>query len=333
MDEGQIYLGVQVIHSKDPLYKAQPSELAPQRTNKEQMDRAFDNDVPLHASDKSKWTAEGGILAMDGSTVPMAYFNRRQMPCSGYSGPGWLQAAEVTMRECKIQVQVLGLRNMSRALGLESPSLHLFVQTTEKWDADPAGYKPTKDKSLPSPFEANLKEQLELDVLLPDDAEYAPNLEMVVIDKQGLIFKSNKIICWGTVPLKDFYPSGEKPEGGEEEEEDEEDAAAKARREKAEKKRQFESLIGTLLRQGTVTAKEAKVAAAALLLPFLPLPLLVTYRYDQGGQGRRRCLALTLIFSLFLPLFPSRCLALNLSPYPYSLLPFPLTLTRDSFRS
>ena len=64
---------------------------------------------------------------------------------------------------------------------------------------------------------------------------------------------------WGTVPLKDFYPSGEKPEGGEEEEEEEEDAAAKARREKAEKKRQFESLIGTLLRQGTVTAKEAKV--------------------------------------------------------------------------
>ena len=273
MDEGQIFCGVQVVHCKDPLYKAQLAELIPQRTNKEQMDKAFENEIPgLNPSDRSKWSPEGGILAMDESTVPIAYFNRGKMPCSGYSSPAYLAAAEVTMRECKIQVQVLGLRNMCRSLGLNSPSLHLFVQTTEKWDADPAGYKPTKDKSLPSPYEANLKEQLELDVMLPDDAEYAPNLEMVVMDKQGLIFKVDKIMCWGSVELKDFYPHGEKPEAPDEADEEEEDAAAKARREKAEKKRQFESLIGALQRQGTVTAKEYKI-------------LIETFKDQQGKDS------------------------------------------------
>ena len=115
MDEGQIFVGVQVVHNKDPLYKAQLAELIPQRTNKEQMDMAFENEVGgLQPSDRSKWSSEGGILAMDESMVPIAYFNRSKMPCSGFSGPGYLAAAEVTMRECKIQVQVLGLRNMSR---------------------------------------------------------------------------------------------------------------------------------------------------------------------------------------------------------------------------
>ena len=59
MDEGQIFVGVQVVHNKDPLYKAQLAELIPQRTNKEQMDMAFENEVGgLQPSDRSKWSSK-----------------------------------------------------------------------------------------------------------------------------------------------------------------------------------------------------------------------------------------------------------------------------------
>lgn len=134
------------------------------------------------------------------------------------------------------------------------------MQTSERWDADPSSYKATKDKSLPSPYEVNFQEQIELDVLLPDDEEYAPNLEFIVMDKVGwlggFVMPSQQIVCWGSMPLSGFYPRGEKPEE-EEEAEEEEDAAARARREKAEKRKQFEDLVQALQRQGTVTAKEA----------------------------------------------------------------------------
>ena len=161
------------------------------------------------------------------------------------------------MRECKIQVQILGLRNMDQTvLNLSSPSLHLYVQTTERWDSDPSGYKMTKDKSLPSPYEVNFQEQLELDVLLPDDEQYAPNLEFVVMDKEGFFITQQAVMCWGTVALRDFYPHGEKPDDDDAEEPDSDDEAAVKRREKAEKRKQFEDLVQLLLRQGTVSAKE-----------------------------------------------------------------------------
>jgi hypothetical protein len=271
LDEGQIYFSIQLVHCKDPIYKTTPSDLIPQRTNENQMGMAIDNEVPgIEFYSRAQWTAgENGYQdTVDGVAVPHVFFNRKYMPCAGLSPPPLLAAAEVAMRECKVQVQILGLRNMSRKLNLTSPSLHVFVQTTEQWDADENAYKSTKDKSLPSPYEVNFKEQLQLDVLLPDDPEYAPNLEFVVMDKGNFwSFERQQIICWGTVPLKHMYPCGEKPE--QEEEADEEDAAAIARQEKAEKKKQFDNLVAALLRQGTLSPKEAAKLAE-------------TYKSQQG---------------------------------------------------
>ena len=260
MDEGHIYFSAQLVHSKDPIYKTTPVDLIPQRTNEAQMGQAIENEVPhIEQFQRSLWTAgESGYEdTVDGVAVPLAFFNRKEMPCQGIGPSALVAAAEVTMRECKVQVQILGLRNMSRKLNLTSPSLHVFVQTTEKWNADEHAYKATKDKSLPSPYEVNFKEQLQLDVLLPDDPEYAPNLEFVVMDKGDFwSFGEQQIICWGTVPLKDMYPCGEKPDE-EEAAEEEEDAAAIARQEKAEKKKQFQDLVDALQRQGTLLPKEA----------------------------------------------------------------------------
>jgi hypothetical protein len=86
MDEGNIYFGVQLVHHKDPLYRALPGELLPQRTTKEQMDMAFERELPgLIQSDRSRWVADGGIRAMEDITVPHAFFNRNWMPCSNFS--------------------------------------------------------------------------------------------------------------------------------------------------------------------------------------------------------------------------------------------------------
>jgi hypothetical protein len=259
VDEGCLYMGVQMIHCKDPLYKAGAAELAPQRTDDDQIARAQKDEIPNWSKLVRKmWNPhEMGILGMKDRSHPLAFFNRNKMPCANYAEPVMLAASEVVMRECRVQIQILGLRNLLRDICLTSPSLHVFIQTTEQWNADESSYKATKDKSLPIPHEVNLKEQLQLEVLLPDDPEYAPNLEFVVMDKQGIFMPTQEIMCWGTVALRDLYPQGEKPEELEEAD-DEEDEATRARREKAEKKVNFEKLIGALLRQGTVTAKEAK---------------------------------------------------------------------------
>ena len=269
-DEGNLYMGVQLIHCKDPLYKVGAGELIPQRTDEDGIARAVDDEVPGSASlSRKMWNPdEGGILAsqlnnfnlslwMQDRYYPLAFFDRNKMPCAGYAPPVMLAASEVVMRECRVQLQILGLRNILRDINLTSPSLHVFIQTTEQWNADESSYKYTKDKSLPLPHEVNFKEQVQLEVLLPDDPEYAPNLEFYVMDKQGIFMPRQEIMCWGTVPLRDFYPQGEKPEELEEAD-DEEDEATRARREKAEKRVNFEKMIGTLLRQGTVTAKQAK---------------------------------------------------------------------------
>jgi len=259
IDMGLIYMSVQLVHQKDPIYKAPPAELIPQRTSTDQMALAIDNEIPgIEAFSRSQWSAEGGFTdTVDGIEVPHAFFNRKTMPCAGISMPPLLAAAEVMMRECKVQVQILGLRNMSKKLKLTSPSLHVFIQTSEQWNADEKSYQFTKDKSLPSPYEVNFQEQIELDVLLPDDAEYAPNLEFVVMDQGDFwSFEGQTVVCWGTCPLKHMYPCGEKPdEGGGDVEE--EDAATAARREKAEKKQQFDEIVASLQRRGTLDPKQA----------------------------------------------------------------------------
>jgi len=143
MDEGMIYFSMQLVHNKDPIYKAPPQELAPQRISGDQLAMAIDNEIPdIETFVRSMWSAEGGFTeTVDGATVPYAFFNRRLMPCAGISAPALLGAAEVVMRECKVQVQILGLRNMSRRLKLSSPSLHVFIQTSEQWDADEKSYQ------------------------------------------------------------------------------------------------------------------------------------------------------------------------------------------------
>ena len=230
VDEGCLYMGVQMIHCKDPLYKAEAAELAPQRTDDDQIAWAQKDEIPNWSKLVRKmWNPhEMGILGMKDRSHPLAFFNRNKMPCSNYAEPVMLAASEVVMRECRVQIQILGLRNLLRDICLTSPSLHVFIQTTEQWNADESSYKATRDKSLPIPHKVNLKEQLQLEVLLPDDPEYAPNLEFVVMDKQGIFMPTQEIMCWGTVALRNLYPQGEKPEELEEAD-DEEDEATRAR--------------------------------------------------------------------------------------------------------
>ena len=73
-----------------------------------------------------------GILGMKDGSHPMAFFNRKTMPCANYAEPVMLAASEVVMRKCRVQIQILGLRNLLRDICLTSPSLHVLIQTTER---------------------------------------------------------------------------------------------------------------------------------------------------------------------------------------------------------
>jgi hypothetical protein len=70
----------------------------------------------------------------------------------------------VFMREARIQMQILGLRDMKKELGLNNPCVYAYVQTTERWDGDDRAIFRTKLSKYPTPEDANFMEQAELQV-------------------------------------------------------------------------------------------------------------------------------------------------------------------------
>jgi len=256
VDEGRLLLAMQLIHSEDPLYKSTIGDLVPQRTDEH-------NGTKQVASGAApiEWAAEDvEIPWVDNLRVPNAYFDRRKMPSTARFGIDAAERAEVTMREAKIQVQVLGLRDMVPELKLNAPSLYMYVQTTEKWDGDPMGCKHTREWARPTAFDPNFKEQFELEVLLPDDAEYAPSLEFLVFDTVGL-FGAKQVVAWGSVPLSEFYPQA--IAAAAEDNDDDEDEAAMKRKLKQERRQKLIDLTNELLQAGTISAKDAKTLQKA----------------------------------------------------------------------
>ncbi len=60
-------------------------------------------------------------------------------------------------------MQILGLRNMSAELGLRKPSIAVYVQTSDRWDAEKKlGCQFTQAKEGTDPCNQNFMEQLEL---------------------------------------------------------------------------------------------------------------------------------------------------------------------------
>eukprot|EP00286_Rhodomonas_abbreviata_P024130 CAMPEP_0181306236 /NCGR_PEP_ID=MMETSP1101-20121128/10185_1 /TAXON_ID=46948 /ORGANISM="Rhodomonas abbreviata, Strain Caron Lab Isolate" /LENGTH=911 /DNA_ID=CAMNT_0023412265 /DNA_START=450 /DNA_END=3181 /DNA_ORIENTATION=+ len=185
-DEGKILFSAQIIHELDPVAKLPPTDLVPQRLD-------GDHAAAYMASKKKKtgdegfnWDTSSAEFRVGDEKYFAQAFDRSKMPPEQEAR----NAAAVFMRECKIQVQVLGLRNMCPSLGLVNPSLHIFVQTTERWDGDSMCCRSTKPKNCRDEKGNKLNdptfmEQLELLLLLPDDEEYAPDLEFIVFDDVG----------------------------------------------------------------------------------------------------------------------------------------------------
>ena len=229
LDEGKILVSMQLMHKTDPLLSYPAIEPFPIRT-----DQLRDKDNAWRASDRdSVGTHIQGTMTK-----------------------------KVMIRECRVQIQILGLRSVDESVQLTNPSIALFIQTTDKWDADKNTFQATQSKSGGDDHQdQNFMETLELQVLLPDDIEYAPHLEFVVYDDCGSFGWSTKreIVAWGSKPLADFYPQGSNSSGEIlEREEEEEDEAAIKRQEAKELSKQFRSILQDFEGKQTFELKDSK---------------------------------------------------------------------------
>jgi len=172
----------------------------------------------------------------------------------------------VDMFESKIQIQVLGLRDLSSPHPFGWPIANPQIEVCCD---DPKTAQTTKSSQKPSGTNANFMECVEIDVRMPVDKRFAPFLDFYVYDHStlGLSFEIPSIdgqtrppiVAYGSMATEDFYPAdkdedsdGEMADG----EVDENDEAAKKKAKEKEMKKKFAAMIKELKKEGQWSAKE-----------------------------------------------------------------------------
>ena len=234
LDEGKILVSMQLIHKADPLLAYPVIEPYPIRTETDKdEDFASDRDrVGTHIKEEFSKTKA------------------------------------VKMRDCRVQVQILGLRDIEESLELTNPSVAIFIQTTDRWDADKGfSFLATQSKGgADDHHNQNFMETLELKVQLPDDIDYAPCLEFVIFDDRSSFGwgKRREIVAWGSKSLSDLYPQGTDAMVEEDlQEEEDEDIAAIKRQEAKELSKTFRSILQDFEAKQTMELKDSKVLKRA----------------------------------------------------------------------
>ena len=161
----------------------------------------------------------------------------------------------IQMIESKIQVQILGLRSLedpSPIPGVEflaNPSIEISCD-------DPKTCVATKPARPPA-NDANFMECLEIAVLLPKEAKFAPTIDFFVYDNQPILtFMDRVLTAYGSVDVADYYVDESELMGGDDEEEESEDA--KAKRLEAEKKKKFLDMTKDLQKELVINVKGRK---------------------------------------------------------------------------
>ena len=167
----------------------------------------------------------------------------------------------VPMMDCKIQIQVLGLRDLTSPYPMGMP---ISAPQVEVCCDDPKTACNTKTSSRPSGTNANFMECLEIDVRLPEDKVFAPLLDFYVYDHTTLGFLPEipldkpPIVAYGSMETSQFYPSDEELEEAEDEDEGELDEEALERRRQMERKKKFAKMVTDLKSAGDISGKEAQ---------------------------------------------------------------------------
>jgi len=229
LDEGKILVSMQLIHKTDPLLANPVIEPYPIRTERPDKDDDFSSDrdrVGTHIDENKSKTKR------------------------------------VIMRDCRVQIQILGLRDIDQSVELRNPSIAVFIQTTDRWDADKGfSFLSTQCKGGDGDHQnQNFMETLELKVQLPDDIEYAPSLEFALFDDRGTFSwtKTREIVAWGSLQLSDLYPQGNSDAATAEIEEEEEDIAAIQRQQAKELSKQFQGALQDFEAKQTIDLKDSK---------------------------------------------------------------------------
>eukprot|EP00286_Rhodomonas_abbreviata_P029934 CAMPEP_0181296508 /NCGR_PEP_ID=MMETSP1101-20121128/4743_1 /TAXON_ID=46948 /ORGANISM="Rhodomonas abbreviata, Strain Caron Lab Isolate" /LENGTH=1125 /DNA_ID=CAMNT_0023401381 /DNA_START=105 /DNA_END=3480 /DNA_ORIENTATION=- len=169
----------------------------------------------------------------------------------------------VDMFDSKIQIQILGLRDLTSphpfGLPIVSPQIEICCD-------DPKTSQWTKTASRPSGTDANFMECVEIEVRMPMEKRYAPFLDFYVYDHStmGMGFElpwnaqRPPIVAYGSMATEDFYPSEKDDESDVEDgqEPDENDEAAQKKRKEKERKKKFAIMIKELKRENELNMKE-----------------------------------------------------------------------------
>lgn len=172
----------------------------------------------------------------------------------------------IGMMECKIQIQVLGLRDLSSPWPFDRP---IFQPQVEICCDDPATAATTKKTSRPSGQDANFLEVVEIDVRMPEIALFAPSLDFYVYDHSvmgipqlGGIYEQlggAPIVGYSSIAMSDYYLGQVNADEGDEGEPDSDDEDAKEKLKQKERKKLFLDSVKELKKSGVLqSAKEAK---------------------------------------------------------------------------
>jgi hypothetical protein len=177
----------------------------------------------------------------------------------------WCSKAPVKaleMMDCKIQIQVIGLRDLNSPYPFGRP---IFSPQVEICCDDPMTSTTTKQNSRPSGQDANFLEVVEIEVRMPVDKQYAPTLDFYVYDHSvlgmgGLPMEDQAwnapVVAYGDMKMEQFYPDDEEvPESDDEVDEEDEEAMEKKRQK--DRKKNFDQMMKELKKNKTINKRGA----------------------------------------------------------------------------
>ncbi len=164
--------------------------------------------------------------------------------------------------------QVLGIRDLTSPYPFCRPVLKPQIEICCD---DPKTAITSKSSHKPSGTDANFLECVDIALLMPEDKEYAPVIEVFVYDHslygQDMsfipgplrpVFQRPTIVAYGSMPTQPFYASDEPDVGSDSGSDDESEEAAKKRKSKEEIKK-FKAMAQELRKSGRLTTQNIKI--------------------------------------------------------------------------
>ena len=207
---------------------------------------------------------------------------------------------EIPMMECKIQIQVLGLRDFSSPYLFDRAILQPQVEVCCD---DPTTARTTKATSRPSGQDANFLEVVEIDVQMPEDKIFAPSLDFYFYDHSVMGFAGPvdlvgvPIVGYATMAMGSFYPSDSEVVDDDEDIDEEDEEAMEKKRQK-DRKKLFDEAMKDLKKSGVLrSAKDAK----ALEVFFMKKDEAVVSAFEQYADAPDAAMFIKRVQSFLLP--------------------------------